>query len=46
MDKSLSDQNEENVLINEISDEDLEICDKGNSITLWICTAQNFCTGP
>jgi len=46
MDKSFSDPNEENVLIYEISDEDLETCDKGNSITLWVCTAQYFCPGP
>jgi hypothetical protein len=41
-------QNEE-ILIYEIPDEELEACvgmDNGNSITLWVCTALNFCLGP
>jgi hypothetical protein len=49
MDQTFSDQNEEGFPIYEISDEELEACigiDKGNSITLWVCTALYFCPGP
>lgn len=44
------DQNEEDVLIYEISDELLETAyirnETAGNITLWVCTALYYCPGP
>jgi len=51
MDHMSSDQNEENLLMYEISDDVLEAAacigdEKANKFTQWVCTALYFCPGP